>query len=111
MADRVSPSLRLAVQRTLGGAFLAAVGICLVAAAPVNAATCAGSEVSARGEPASYRWLAAIKARGNWRSKVRALPGLGPSYANYGIAADPTERCVSNTGSVVCTVTATPCKP
>ena len=76
-----------------------------------GAATCAKSEVSGRGEPASYRWLALVKARGNWRSKVRVLPELGAPYANFRNAAEPVERCISNSGSIVCTVTAIPCRP
>jgi hypothetical protein len=72
--------------------------------------TCAQDEVSAKGEPASYRWLALLKARGNWRGKVRAMPRLGAAYATVGIAHNPTERCIFNTGSVVCSVIATPCR-
>lgn len=85
--------------------------IALAAASPALAVTCADTEVSAKGEIASYRWLALVKARGNWRSKVRVLPGLGSAYANYGRAADPVERCISDQRTVVCTVTARPCRP
>ena len=56
-------------------------------AAPVlkaDAATCAGSAIEARGEQSRYEWLAKTKARANWRRKVRATPGLGPTYANWG---------------------------
>ena len=79
-------------------------------AAQSSGLTCSAREVVARGEPASYRWLAMLKARGNWRVKVRTLPGLGAPYANYASAQNPVERCIFNTGSIVCTVTATPCR-
>ena len=89
--------------------------LCLIVlalpATSAAAATCATQQVSARGEPASVRWLALVKARGNWRTKVRGLPELDIAYTNWAIAADPVERCISNTGSIVCTVTATPCRP
>jgi hypothetical protein len=57
------------------------------------------------------QWLARRKARGNWRGKVRAMPELGPAYANWSNADDQVVRCISNAGSIVCTVTATPCRP
>jgi hypothetical protein len=78
---------------------------------PAAAKTCADTAVSARGEPASLQWLAQVKARGNWRGKVRAMPDLGSSYANWGNADDQVVRCISNTGSIVCTVSAIPCRP
>ncbi len=76
-----------------------------------HAATCADAEVSAKGEVASFKWLALVKARGNWRSKVRTIPKLGADYANYGRAVDQVERCISDQRTVVCTVTARPCRP
>lgn len=84
---------------------------CFVSAGQAFAATCSDTEISARGEPASFKWLALVKARGNWRTKVRGLPALGPDYANYGRAADQTERCISDPRSIVCTVAARPCRP
>ena len=71
---------------------------------------CATTPVSARGEPASYKWLAAVKARGNWRSRVRGMADLGGAYADWSASADQVERCIDNAGSVVCTVTARPCR-
>ena len=97
-------------------------GIALIAvvaaliAAPTGAVAqeagvnCSGRQIVARGEPARYRWLAMLKARGNWRSEVRVLPDLGAAYAGYGIAQNVTERCIFNGGSVTCTITATPCR-
>lgn len=75
------------------------------------AADCSSTEVSARGEPAAFKWLALVKARGNWRSKVRGMPALGAAYANYGRGADPVERCISDSRTVTCTVSARPCRP
>jgi hypothetical protein len=89
---------------------LASVG--LLATAPgAWAATCSAEQISARGEPASLKWLALVKARGNWRSKVRGIPSLGAAYANFGRAEDAVERCISDSRSTVCTVTARPCRP
>lgn len=82
-----------------------------VAAAPAAAATCADTSVSARGDPASYQWLALFKARGDWRSKVRGLPELGARYANWATSADQIERCIKDGRSVRCIVTARPCRP
>ena len=78
---------------------------------PVAAAklTCAPAAVSATGEPASYQWLALIKAKGNWRSKVRSLPKLGGHYASWRRAQQQVETCISKPESVVCTVSARPC--
>lgn len=83
----------------------------LVALPTASAATCSPTEISARGEPASYKWLALVKARGNWRSKVRAIPSLGAPYANFGRAEDAVERCISDSRTTVCTVAARPCRP
>ena len=80
------------------------------AMAQTPAATCAAASVSARGEPASLRLLALTKARGNWRARVRVTPGMGAAYADWGAAAEQVERCIENTGSIVCTVSAIPCR-
>lgn len=95
----------------LAAAMLIALYACGSGARPAHAASCSDMEISARGEPASFKWLALVKARGNWRSKVRAMPALGADYANYGRAADPIERCISDSRSIVCTVAARPCRP
>jgi|LNFM01.1.fsa_nt_gb hypothetical protein len=90
---------------------LASVGSTLMSAGGARAATCAETAVSAKGEVASYKWLALVKARGNWRSKVRTIASLGGAYANYGRAEDQVERCISDQRTFVCTVTARPCRP
>ena len=71
---------------------------------------CSATVLSARGEPASYRWLALVKARGNWRTKIRGMQELGATYAEWTAAADQVERCIENAGSVVCTVSGRPCR-
>lgn len=80
-------------------------------AGPALAESCAVDPVTSRGEPSRFEWLAAIHARGNWRSKVRALPNLGSEYANWSRAADQVQRCLSGGAGVVCELTARPCKP
>ena len=72
--------------------------------------TCTATSVSARGEPASYKWLALVKARGNWRARVRVTQDMGSVYADWSAAEDQVERCIDNAGSIVCTVTAIPCR-
>lgn len=74
-----------------------------------NAATCAGAPVEARGEPSRYLWLAKLKARGNWRLKVRGMPGLGPDYANWARAEATEEKCLSGPAGHLCIFTGTPC--
>ena len=91
-------------------AMTSAVSISL-ATGSASAATCAETAVVAKGEVASYKWLALVKARGNWRSKVRTIPNLGGAYANYSRSEDQVERCISDQRTVVCTVTARPCRP
>ncbi len=92
-------------------AFVLTVAAITVSTPGASAATCADAEVSAKGEVASFKWLALVKARGNWRSKVRTIPKLGADYANYGRAENQVERCISDQRSTVCTVTARPCRP
>jgi hypothetical protein len=94
----------------------AALGISVVAAFfvtpnPVEAGVCSAKEIVARGEEASYVWLAKIKARALWRRKVRSLPGLGPDYANWAHAQNTEERCLSGGAGTVCIFTGTPCLP
>jgi hypothetical protein len=48
----------------------------------------------ARGEPARYEWMAKLKARANWRAKVRATTGLGTDWAVWKLAKDTEERCL-----------------
>jgi len=77
----------------------------------VSAVSCASSPVVARGEEARYTWLAKTKARANWRAKVRAIPKLGPSFANWARAQDTEERCLSGPAGTLCIFTGTPCAP
>ena len=74
------------------------------------AETCAGTAVAARGEPASFEWLAKTKARANWRSRVRATSKLGATYSNWSRAQGRDERCERGPQGVVCTFAATPCR-
>jgi hypothetical protein len=85
--------------------------VILASTGAADAAICADTDVSAKGEVASFKWLALVKARGNWRAKVRTIPKLGSEYANYGRAEGQVERCISDQRTTVCTVTARPCKP
>ncbi len=80
------------------------------AVAPASAAgNCAASPVSARGEPASFEWLAKTKARANWRSRVRGTKALGEAYSTWNRADNREERCAASARGIVCTFTATPC--
>ncbi len=88
----------------------AATAAVIVAAAPVRAATCVDDPVFASGEPASYEWLARIKAHANWRAKVRSIPALGDPYANWKRANDTTERCIAGPEGTVCTFKGRPCR-
>jgi hypothetical protein len=83
----------------------------LMSAGEARADSCAETAVAAKGEVARYKWLALVKARGNWRSKVRTIPNLGGAFANFGRAADQVERCITDQRTFVCTVTARPCRP
>jgi hypothetical protein len=75
------------------------------------AATCADRIVQARGEPSSFEVLAKAKARGNWRAQVRALPALGPKYANWNIAEAADYKCSESAAGYVCTAVGRPCRP
>lgn len=104
LATPPRPSFALSRALVAAVAFMFAVPV-------AAAATCGPTEVTARGEPATFKWLAVMKARGNWRSKVRTLPGLGSAYANFGRSTDQIERCISDQRTTICTVTARPCRP
>jgi hypothetical protein len=90
-------------------ALIMAASIGAVAGA-TEAATCADQPVSARGEPSTLEVLAKAKARGNWRAKVRALPGLGAAYADWYKATAADYRCSEENGSTVCIAIALPCR-
>ncbi len=78
--------------------------------APASAKTCTSKVVHARGEPASFEWIARMKTHANWRAKVRAMPDLGDPYANWSRAENSTERCYSGADGTVCQFTGTPCR-
>lgn len=78
---------------------------------PAIGATCHDKEVSARGEPSRFAWIAKTKARANWRRQVRTTTGLGPEWAVWPAAAETTERCLSGPEGTLCIFTGTPCKP
>ena len=88
-------------------AMLAAMCACAV---PANAATCADRTVQARGEPSRFEALAKAQARGNWRAQVRAIPALGPLYANWSIALDADYRCSEDKTGYTCAAVARPCR-
>lgn len=88
-------------------ALLAAMG---AVGTPANAAICADRTVQARGEPSRFEVLAKAKARGNWRAQVRAMPTLGPLYANWSIALDADYRCSENKSGYTCAAMARPCR-
>lgn len=94
--------LALAAAAILGG---------LGAARPAQALNCVADTVTVTGEPARYQWLALVKARANWRRRVRLMPSLGDRYANWARAQDAVERCVSANAGVACTLAGRPCAP
>lgn len=81
-----------------------------VSTASAQHLTCAAEPVSAKGEPARFEWMARNKARGNWRSKVRIIAGLGGAYANWSNATDTDEYCIKGPTGAVCTFTGRPCR-
>jgi hypothetical protein len=80
------------------------------AAAPAQAATCAEQPVTARGDPSRFETLAKVKARGDWRAKVRALPELGAAYADWYKALAAEYHCVQSEGQHTCAAVAYPCR-
>jgi hypothetical protein len=92
---------------------IAAVGLTAAAAfaaPPAHSETCASVAVEARGEPASFMWLAKTKARANWRHKVREMTGLGADFSNWSRASNAQERCLSGPSGTLCIFTGYPCK-
>ena len=76
-----------------------------------RAASCADRPLSSRGDPSRFELLAKANARGNWRAKVRAMPTLGPAYANWSRALAAEYRCDRKDSLYVCTAVAHPCRP
>jgi hypothetical protein len=91
-------------------ALAASVALNAVSAPHAHAASCAERAVSAHGEPSQFEVLAKAKARGNWRAKVRALPDLGPPYANWSAAQEADYRCTQSDGDYTCVAVARPCR-
>jgi hypothetical protein len=93
-------------------AFLLAASVLpILAPIPVQAGSCAATAIVARGEESRFVWMAKVKARALWRRKVRAIPGLGPDYANWARAQNTEERCLTGGAGTVCIFTGTPCLP
>ena len=86
--------------------------VCLIGPQPgaALAVTCADAPISARGEPSRFEWLAKTKARANWRRRVRLTPGLGPAFADWKMASNLENSCISGPAGSVCTLTAVPCR-
>jgi len=72
-------------------------------------AHCAAEPIAVRGEAATYTWIAKLKARANWRARVRSTTGLGDAFANWKNAIDIEERCISDADGTICTLHGTPC--
>ena len=89
-----------------------AIGIILLIGAvkPSLAAACNDRPVSARGDSSRFELLAKSKARGNWRAKVRALPALGASYADWSKAQAAEYRCSQKDSRFECIAVAYPCR-
>jgi hypothetical protein len=77
---------------------------------PALSETCSAVPVTARGEPARYEWMAKLKARANWRAKVRATTDLGADWAVWKLAKDTEERCLAGPEGTVCILTGSPCR-
>ncbi len=73
----------------------AAVAVLLILNAPAIEATCADC---------------VVKARGHWRAQVRAMPALGPLYANWSIAAAADYACAESSTGYSCKAIARPCR-
>lgn len=91
-------------------ALVALLAVMCAPGAPANAATCADRAVQARGEPSRFEALAKAKARGNWRAQVRAMPTLGPLYANWSIALEADYKCSEDKSGYACSAVARPCR-
>jgi hypothetical protein len=89
---------------------LAAGTAAVLTVSPTLAVTCAEGAVQARGEPSRFEVVAKAKARGNWRAHVRALPNLGPRYANWSIAVAASYDCSRGKEGHTCIARARPCR-
>lgn len=96
---------------TIAALLLTAATAPLLVSSPVKAGACAATAIMARGEESRFVWMAKVKARALWRQKVRAMPGLGPNYANWARAQNTEERCLTGGAGTICIFTGTPCLP
>jgi hypothetical protein len=87
-----------------------ALSLLALAVVPARADTCASRAITVRGEVSHFAWSARLKARGNWRARVRAMPGLGDPFANWTRASDATERCITGPDGTSCILSGTPCR-
>lgn len=92
------------------GFCLGIVSLVIAAGTPAVALTCTGEPISARGEPASFEWLAKTKARANWRSRIRIAKNLGPTYSSWSKAEAKIEVCRRTPRGLICTFSAIPCR-
>lgn len=86
------------------------IGFSTGAVTRAKAATCAGASVEARGEQSRFAWLAKTKARANWRTKVRRIPGLGVPFSVWAQAQNTEERCLTGPSGTVCIFSGVPCR-
>jgi hypothetical protein len=98
------------VAGALGAGALAFLALTGMTTTPARAETCGIAPVVAAGEPSRILTLAKIKARANWRAKVRALARYGGAYSNWSRAERTEETCTLHDGRYRCRAKAIPCK-
>lgn len=72
--------------------------------------TCASRVVQVTGGSALLEGGARSKARSAWMKRVTESKRLGPSYAAWLRAKNPTYSCVRTNKAYICTASAIPCK-
>lgn len=80
------------------------------ASAQVASATCATRAVTAAGATALLEGAARSKARSAWMRRVHASKRLGPTYATWLRAKDPSYSCKHAGKKHSCVARAVPCK-
>ena len=88
-------------------AFALTAGAMPMAAEP---ATCATRVVKAAGATALLEGAARGKARNAWMQRVSASKRLGPAYATWLRAKNPSYACKYSGKSYSCVASAVPCK-
>ncbi len=84
---------------------------CAVPAAAQSAkAICATRAIKAAGTAALLEGAARGKARSAWMRRVSASKRLGPSYATWLRAKDPSYACKHTGKTYTCVARAVPCK-